>query len=147
MKGIRSKNRATILFVNLGIKILYMNKLNFYIALLGLLTAVSVLDYIADDFKAAVQIIFYITSFGLMLKMMIENFEFTKESIKKRLLFLEGKIFYLITWFMIFFILSSLLLMLIEKINLNINPIIMYLLFGLTGTYFATFVKMKDFKE
>lgn len=124
-----------------------MNKLNFYIALLGLLTAVSVLDYIADDFKAAVQIIFYITSFGLMLKMMIENFEFTKESIKKRLLFLEGKIFYLITWFMIFFILSSLLLMLIEKINLNINPIIMYLLFGLTGTYFATFVKMKDFKE
>lgn len=124
-----------------------MNKLNFYIALLGLLTAVSVLDYIADDFKAAVQIIFYITSFGLMLKMMIENFEFTKESIKKRLLFLEGKIFYLITWFMIVYVLSSFVSLIIAKTNLDVNPKYLFALFGIAGVYFSKFIKRKDFKE
>src|SRR5690554_1034380 len=124
-----------------------MTKLNFYLALLAVLTAISVLDYIADDFKNVVQITFYITLFGFMLKMMIENFEFKIESIKKGLLTLEGWVFYLITWFMIVYVLSSFVLLIIVKTNLDVNPKYLFALFGIAGAYFATFIKKKDFKE
>src|SRR5690606_34600923 len=103
--------------------------------------------YIADDFKNVVQITFYITLFGFMLKMMIENFEFKIESIKKILLALEGRVFYLITWFMIVYVLSSFVLLISIEINLDVNPNYLFVLFGSTGACFTTFIKKKDIKE
>ena len=121
-----------------------MNKLNFYIALLALFTAVSVLDYIDEDYKVYIKLIFYITSLGFILKMMIENFDFKIQILRKVVEKFESSIFYIITWFMVVFVLSSLVLSVIQIVNLNINKNILFMFFGFLGALSAKYIKKKE---
>ena len=121
-----------------------MNRLNFYIALLALFTAVSVLDYIDEDYKVYINLIFYITSLGFILKMMIENFDFKIQILRKVVEKFESSIFYVITWFMVVFVLSSLVLSVIQIANLNINKNIPFMFFGFLGALSAKYIKKKE---
>lgn len=124
-----------------------MNKLNFYLTLLALLTAVSVLDYISEEYKNFIKITFYIASFGFILKMILENFDFKIERCRTIIEKIEDNIFYIITLFMVAFITSSFFSIIFEMINLNINKNILYSFFGILGVLFKMVVKKKANNE
>ena len=124
-----------------------MNKLNFYLALLALFTAVSVLDYIDEDYKTYIKLIFYITSLGFILKMMIENFDFKIQILRKVVEKIESSIFYIITWFMVVFALSSVVLSVVQMANLNVNDNILFIFFGILGALSAKYIKKKETNE
>src|SRR5690554_4531933 len=124
-----------------------MNKLNFYLALLALFTAVSVLDYIDEDYKTYIKLIFYITSLGFILKMMIENFDFKIQILRKVVEKIESSIFYIITWFMVVFVLSSVVLSVVQMANLNVNDNILFIFFGILGALSAKYIKKKETNE
>lgn len=124
-----------------------MTKLNFYLAFIALLTAVSVLNFIPIDFKELIETMFFITCFGFVLQMILENFDFKIDKIKTYIIKLEGWVFYIITWLMIVYIQTTLVFKFIEITKMKINVNIIFSVFGLLGAYLASFTKKKPNKN
>jgi|SRR5690606_16289759 len=121
-----------------------MNKLNFYIAFIGLLVAVSILEYISDDYRVYVKIIFYLTALGFILKMVIENFDFSSTLLENLIIKTENNIFFIITWLMIVFLITTLFTTLIQMTNLQIYDEYFYIVFGALGALSTKYIKRKN---
>lgn len=121
-----------------------MNKLNFYIAFIGLLVAISILEYISDEYRIYVKIIFHITAIGFVLKMVLENFEFSSKSLENLIIKTEKNIFYIITWLMLVFLMTTLFTTLIQMTKLQLCDKFFYIVFGGLGGLSTLYIKRKD---
>ena len=79
-----------------------MNKLNYYIAFLSLIVAISVLDYIPKEEIEFIKILFFFTALGLLLTMIKENFNIKIKSINSIFVKIEDNYLYFIISFFIF---------------------------------------------
>lgn len=123
-----------------------MNRFNLYLTILALLAAVDTLNYISEDYKDFLKLIFYITSLGLLSKMMMENFDFKIQNIKTTIEKFEGHIFFIITLFMVAFVLSSIISSILQLIHLKINNNILFTFFGILGALLGKIIKKRDEK-
>ena len=121
-----------------------MNKLNYYIAFLSLIVAISVLDYIPKEEIEFIKILFFFTALGLLLTMIKENFNIKIKSINSIFVKIEDNYLYFITVFITSYIITKIVSFIIEIVDLNIKQNYIYIIFGIVGVLLKMIISKKD---
>ena len=121
-----------------------MNKLNYYIAFLSLIVAISVLDYIPKEEIEFIKILFFFTALGLLLTMIKENFNIKIKSINSIFVKIEDNYLYFITVFITSYIITKIVSFIIEIVDLNIKQNYIYIIFGIVGVLLKMIITKKD---
>jgi len=121
-----------------------MNKLNYYIAFLSLIVAISVLDYIPKEEIEFIKILFFFTALGLLLTMIKENFNIKIKSINSIFVIIEDNYLYFITVFITSYIITKIVSFIIEIVDLNIKQNYIYIIFGIVGVLLKMIISKKD---
>lgn len=76
--------------------------------------------------------------------MVIENFDFSSTLLENLIIKTENNIFFIITWLMIVFLITTLFTTLIQMTNLQIYDEYFYIVFGALGALSTKYIKRKN---